>query len=140
MLTIANEQNLKPRTTLSREEAKKLGSKGGKASVEAKRKKKLMAEQIELLLSLPLKDEKAKAKLQALGIDTDNIDNQMALVISMWNTAIKGGKSSVQAATFLRDTVGEKPKETIEVTKNTDETVQEIEKYINSKKEVGKNE
>lgn len=134
MLTIANEQNLKPRTTLSKEEAMKLGSKGGKASVESRRKKKLMAEQIELLLSLPLKDEKARAKLQALGIDTDNIDNQMALVISMWNTAIKGGKSSVQAATFLRDTVGEKPKETIEVSKGIDESIKEIDDYLCQKR------
>lgn len=36
-----NEQNLIPKTTLSKEEAKKLGSKGGKASVKARREKKL---------------------------------------------------------------------------------------------------
>lgn len=37
-----NEQNLKPKTTLSKEEAKRLGKKGGIASGEARRKKATM--------------------------------------------------------------------------------------------------
>lgn len=39
-----NEKNLRPRKTLTKEEAKKMGSMGGKASVEARRKKKLMSQ------------------------------------------------------------------------------------------------
>jgi hypothetical protein len=39
-----NEQNLIPKTTLSKEEAKKLGSKGGKASVAARREKNFLSE------------------------------------------------------------------------------------------------
>lgn len=128
---MANEQNLRKLTT---EQAREIGSLGGKASAEAKRKKKLMAEQIETLLSLPLKSDKAKAKLQSLGIDTENMDNQMALVVSMWNTAISGGKSSVQAATFLRDTVGEKPVEQVKVNKGVDEVINEVEDYLCKKK------
>ena len=87
---------------------------GGKASVEARRRKKSMKEQIDLLLSLPLKNEKAMKQLQALGVDTDNIDNQMAMIVSMLNTALSNDKNKVAAATFLRDTVGDKPKDQVE--------------------------
>lgn len=47
---MANESNLRVPTS---EEARRIGFKGGKASAKARRKKKLMKEQIELLLSLP---------------------------------------------------------------------------------------
>ena len=50
----------------------------------------------------------------------------MALVISMWQQALKGGKGAVSAATFLRDTVGEKPKEEIEVKDVTNKKFAEI--------------
>jgi len=39
-----NEQNLIPKTTLSKEEAKRLGSIGGKNSVKSRRKKKLLTQ------------------------------------------------------------------------------------------------
>lgn len=123
-----NESNLVP---LTREKAREIGKKGGIASGKAKKKKKLIKEQIELLLSLPLKDEKAKEKLKELGIDTDNMDNQMAIVISMWKKALKG---DVNAFNTLRDTVGEKPIDKMEVSKGTDETIKEIDDYLCQKK------
>ena len=107
------EENLIPMSARSKEEVRELGKKGGIASGEARREKKAMKEQIKLLLSLPLKEPKARKKLEALGIDTDNIDNQMAMVISIWNKALKG---DVQAFNTLRDTVGEKPVEEVEIT------------------------
>lgn len=115
-----NEENLTMKGKnrgLTSEEAQKMGSKGGKASVEARRKKKLMKDQIELLLSLPFPDvkdrsgKKLKETFKQLGIDEDNIDNQMAMVIAMWQKAIKG---DVQAFNTIRDTVGEKPTDKIE--------------------------
>lgn len=121
-----NEDNLIPMSERSKEEARELGKKGGIASGEARREKKAMKDQINLLLSLPLKDKKAIKQLETLGIDTDNLDNQMALVISMWQQALKGGKGAVSAATFLRDTVGEKPKEEIEVKDVTNKKFAEI--------------
>lgn len=109
---MANEQNLKPgEYKLTLEEQKR----GGKKSVESRRKKKLMKEQIEMLLSLPIKDPKTIKLMEILGIDPENVDNQMALVIAMWQQAIKGGRNSVSAAEFLRDTVGEKPKDNMNV-------------------------
>lgn len=96
------------------EERTAIAKAGGTASVEAKRKKKAMREQIELLLSLPTKSKKAQTKMQGMGIDPDNADNQMRLIVSMFERACTG---DTFAATFLRDTVGEKPtdKHSVEV-------------------------
>ncbi len=98
--------SLADRTT---EEQQTIARMGGVASGVARRKKKMMKEQIELLLSLPIKDEKAIKQMQAMGIDTNNIDNQMAMIIAQWRTAMKGGKAGVDAFNSLRDTIGEQP-------------------------------
>jgi hypothetical protein len=118
-----NESNLIPFNELTEEEQRAIASKGGKASVEARKRKKEMKEQIDLLLSLPLQDEETKQYLEYLGIDTDGMDNQMAMICSLWQQAIKGGKNAVQAATFLRDTVGEKPEDKVKADINRDITI-----------------
>lgn len=101
-------ENLKPFTEMSPEKAREIQSKGGKASGEARARKKAMREQAELLLSLPLKDKKAQKVLQALGLKKGDLDNQMIIVAAMWQRAAKG---DIDAATWLRDLVGEKPAE-----------------------------
>ena len=107
---MANEQNLRPgEYPLTVEEQKK----GGIASGKARRKKKLIKDNIELLLSLPIKSTKTKEQLKQLGIDDDEMNNQMALVIAMYQKAMKG---DVQAFNTLRDTIGQKPIEKTEVT------------------------
>lgn len=109
---MANEQNLIPQAhKLTVEEA----SRGGKRSAEVRRKRKSMREQAELLLSLPLKNKNAIKQLEELGIDVDNTDNQMAMLVIQWNKALKGDLSSLA---FLRDMVGEKPKEQVSIDGN----------------------
>lgn len=103
-----NEQNLIPANKLSKSEARKYGSKGGKRSGEVRRQRKTMRQQIELLLSLPLKSTKAKEQIQALGIDADDIDNQMAINIAMYNMILKGNKGAVQAYNSFVDILGDK--------------------------------
>lgn len=98
---MANEQNLKPgEYELTLEEQKK----GGIASGKARREKKLIKDNIELLLSLPIKNAKTKEQLKQLGIDDNEMNNQMALVIAMYQKAIKG---DVSAFNTLRDTIGQ---------------------------------
>lgn len=104
---------------LTAEEQQAIASMGGKASVEARRKRKTFKEQTELLLSLPLKNKEAKTKLKKLGIDVDNLDNQMAMLVVQFNKALKG---DMQAITFFRDIVGEKPQEKINVDGNINTT------------------
>lgn len=103
---MANEQNLLKAENMTSAQLRERARKGGIASAKAKKERKQIKEQLELLLSLPIKDKITKAEIRKLGIDTENIDNQMAMVISMWQKAVKG---DVQAATFIRDSIGEKP-------------------------------
>jgi len=140
-----NTDNLIPFNELTEEEQRALASKGGKASVEARRRKRDMKKTLEMLATLPfnLTDKNGngiKKQLAALGINEEDIDYEMAMNYSIFLTAIKGGKNQVSAATFIRDTLGEKPKEVVEVSKTTDETIKEVENYLSSKKEVGNNE
>ena len=112
MANVENLTRMGKNRNLSTDEAQKIGSIGGKASVEAKRERKKMREQIQQLLELPLVNKNSKEQIKALGIDDKDIDNQMALIISMFQKALKG---DTKAFELLRDTIGEKPKEEIEI-------------------------
>lgn len=107
---MANEQNLKPRN-LSTEEATSMGFKGGKASGEARRRRKTMREQLELLMGLKLAKKDVQDKLKALGINDTEIDNQMAMQVVMFQEALKG---NTKAYELIRDTLGERPIEHIQ--------------------------
>lgn len=122
---MANEQNLKPRQ-LTNEEATKIGSKGGKKSAEAKRQRKAMREQMECLLSLPLKDKKVVAKFKQIGLKGDNMNNQMALIVAMYQKALKG---DTQAFNAIREVVGERVQE-IKVNASIDDKVKELNEIL----------
>lgn len=65
---MANEQNLKPFQSAS--EARERGAKGGKASGEARRRKKSMREAMETMLALDLSEKEIKA-LAEKGYDAE---------------------------------------------------------------------
>ncbi len=123
---MANEQNLIPWEQRSREEHREYSRQGGIRSGEVRRQRKAMKEQLNLLLSLPfnLKDSKGqevKKMLAELGIDKDEIDNQMAMIISLWKTACTAnGKNQVAAFQEIRKVVQD------ENTATDDEKVQII--------------
>ena len=98
-----NVNNLIPLNQRTKEEQREIARQGGIASGKARREKKALKEQIELLLSLPLKDQKTRAKLEALGIDADNLDNQMAMIIAMWQKALRGDVKAFKALTDITD-------------------------------------
>lgn len=113
---MANEQNLIPGNKRSQSEARENGQKGGIKSGKVRRQRKAMKEQAELLLSLPfnLTDKKGnelKGVLKKLGIDEDNIDNQMAMIVALWKTALGNGRNQVTAVQELRDIIGDKAEE-----------------------------
>lgn len=107
---MANEQNLRP-IKLTHEEAMKNGKKGGIASAKAKRETKAVKYYIDTFLKLPLENEQAKEKLKALGIDTEDIDNKMAMIYAQWGEAMKG---NTKAFENLLNYSGEKPIEQIQ--------------------------
>lgn len=114
---MANEQNLIPieqvNSRRTREEHSRDSRKGGQKSGEVRRQRKAMKEQAELLLSLPfnLTDKNGnelKEILKKLGIDEDNIDNQMAMIVALWKTALGNGRNQVTAVQEIRDIIGDK--------------------------------
>lgn len=87
-------------TQRSSDEARKNGQKGGIKSGESRRNKRLLQNALQTLLEGEYTIGKSKEKLG--GYD--------AVATSMIKRAIKG---DVKAATFIRDTIGEKPTDTI---------------------------
>lgn len=107
--------NLIPIKTLSNEEAKARGAKGGKASVEARRKRKAFKDVFNTLLTNDLSPELAEAlndKSGALSIDTKGftVNDYMALA-----QVVKAIGGDTKAFEVIRDTVGEKPVDKAEV-------------------------
>lgn len=84
---MANEQNLIPGGyKLSVEEL----SRGGKNSGASRRRKRTVKQAMELVMSLPVSDPKMKAKLNKMGIDMNDADNQTAVVVGLMARAMKG--------------------------------------------------
>ena len=134
-----NNSNLMPiqevTSMRTREQDSEDSRRAGKASGEARRKKKAMKDAINMLLSLPLKDEKAKAYLEYLGFEEEYMDNQLGLVISMYKEAV--AKGNVQAANWIRDTAGDKPVEKVEANvENKNADISAIKDIANQMKDV----
>ena len=108
-----NEENLVSLATRPQHERIEIARMGQKASTAAKRRKRTLKEAMDMLLSLPVKDDKVRKKIAALGIDPDEVDNQMAMVIAQWQQAVKGNTKAYQN---IEATVGEKPLEKVEHT------------------------
>lgn len=103
---MANEQNLisieQVNSRRTREEHSRDSRKGGQKSGEVRRKRKAMKEQMEMLLSLPFKQSESLDFMKDLGIEEDNLDNQMAIIVAMYGKALKG---DVQAFNTIREVV-----------------------------------
>ena len=107
-----NERNLIPMEQRSPEEAREMGRKGGRASGEARRRKKSLREAAELYLSLPVSDKRAWNKLAKDGVAPEDADNQMAIIAGL---SIKAAKGDAKAAKVLFDLIGDHSREEDEV-------------------------
>ena len=97
---------------LSHDEATKNGSKGGKASVEARRRKKTMREALEMMLFHTELNEQTKQMLEAEGISRKEMNHQMVITRSLIAKAESG---DVQAYNAICAMIGEKPTDKMEV-------------------------
>lgn len=93
-MKIANKgiENLKPVTKRTKNEAREISKKGGIKSGESRRERKKLKEELLLLLS--------------------EGDNNRRMSIAIFERALNG---DTKAFEVIRDTIGEKPKEEIEV-------------------------
>ena len=84
-----NEKNLIQNSNRSPNELRENAQKGGKASGETRRRKRDMKQKMKALLELPAAVND-KEQLQALGVDPDDMDNEMVLVMAMFLGAAGG--------------------------------------------------
>lgn len=94
---------------ISPEERKEAARKGGIKSGETRRRKRLMAEEADLLLSKKCKSRKGQEVLAEIGAKSGSY--QMAAIAQQILKAVDG---DLDALTWLRDILGEKPAEKLE--------------------------
>ena len=99
-----NEKNLIPFDQRTEEEQRDIRSAGGKASGVSRRRKRSLKEAADLYLSLPVSDRKMWNKISRRGVDPDDIDNQMAMIIGLTIAATAG---DARAAKVIVDLLGE---------------------------------
>lgn len=94
---MANEQNLKPFDELTEREQREIRSKGGKASVKSRRKRKEFKEALKTALTVVMDNDKT---VQEIGIE------------ALMDKFMKGDPKVFE---LIRDTIGEKPTDKQEV-------------------------
>ena len=105
---MAGEENLIPFSERTKEEARELGRRGGKASGAARRRKRSLKEAADLFLSLPVEDKRRWNKLARRYLDAEEIDNQMAMIVALWDGAMSG---DARSAKVLIDLLGKDSEE-----------------------------
>lgn len=113
---MANEQNLLKPEDLTPSQRRANASKAGKASGEARRKKKLLRECLEIILEKEMK-----------GKNGETITGAEALTTKLFAEAMKG---NVKAFEVIRDTAGQKPIEKVQM--KTDINIAESEERLSN--------
>ena len=104
---MANEQNLKP--VSSKKEARERGRKGGLASVESRRKRKTLKEELLLMLS--------------------EGETQQSVTLALIEKAMSG---DTKAFEVIRDTIGEKPVDKVMIADVEPSVIAEVESMVKS--------
>lgn len=99
-----NEENLIPMDQRSESEAREMGRKGGIASGAARRRKRALKEAADIYLALPVSDKRKWNRLARKGIDPEEIDNQMAMIVGLTEAATEGDS---RAGRLIVDILGE---------------------------------
>lgn len=123
---MANEKNLVPFTSeQSHEEAVKNGRKGGIASGEAKRNRKMLRDCIDYLLE--------REDAMVLGVDGNPMSGAEQLAYNLFVKALAETDTAKAAKAFevLRDTAGQKVPDKIMVAEVDASVIKEVEAMVN---------
>ncbi|MCW0924634.1 stress-induced protein [Streptococcus anginosus] len=93
--------NLKPMSERSKDEVKKIASKGGINSGKARRKKADLKKAFETLLSLDVTDKNIKKQLEDMGMDGSN---EALLAFATFQQAVKGNQKATENIIKLTNT------------------------------------
>ena len=113
---MANPQNLIKNEDRTPSERRANASKAGKASGEARRKKRDLRQAIEILLDTEIKGKNGEIKSGA-----------EAIAIAQFQKALKG---DTRAFEVIRDTAGQKPVEKVMVAEVDNDVISEIENMV----------
>lgn len=112
--------NLVANSERTPEELRAQTSKAGKASGAARRRLRTFAEVARAILDSPETDEETVALLQSIGLEGNKRDTMTLAQI------LKASKGDTDAFRIVRDTVGEKPREEMEIGGLADRPIQTI--------------
>ena len=91
-----NEQNLIPLDKRTKSEQRKIQSMGGCSSGVSRRRKKSLREATDLYLSMPVANRKRWNAIAKEGVDPEDIDNQMAMIIGLTQAAMNGDSKAAK--------------------------------------------
>ena len=111
-----NEKNLIPFDQRTEEEQRRICSAGGKASGAARRRKRSLKEAADLYLSLPVEDKRRWNRLSRRYLDAEDIDNQMAMIVALWDGAVGGDARSAKVLIDLLGKDGEEDSNAAQLT------------------------
>ena len=94
-------KNLTPMNKRTKDEQKKIASKGGKASGKARRKKADLKKAMETLLALDVTDKNIKKQLEDMGMDGSN---EALLAFATFQQAVKGNQKATENIIKLTNT------------------------------------
>lgn len=86
---------------------------GGIASGLARRRKRSMKDTLKMLMELKVTDEEELEHLKAKGVADEDADQHTLMMLSMVDRLIE--KGDPQVATFIRDTIGEREADKLEI-------------------------
>lgn len=130
---MANSQNLIKNEDLTPSQRRKNASKAGKASAKKRQQNKTFKEIINKFLNGQVSDESLKQQMIEYGFADKEVSNKSCAVFALWKEAIKG---NTKAFELLRDTIGEKPQEKVNISGEVNNpfsgmTTEELRKILN---------
>lgn len=130
---MANSQNLIKNEDLTPEQRRRNASKAGKASAKKRQQNKTFKEIINKFLDEQVSDERLKQQMVEFGFADKEVSNKSCAVFALWKEAIKG---NTKAFELLRDTIGEKPQEKVNISGEVNNpfsgmTTEELRKILN---------
>lgn len=112
---MANEQNLVKGDSAHKLTAEEQ-SKGGKKSAEVRREKRELRKALEILMEQDVSDRKGNTRT-----------GTEAMALAVFQKALKG---DIKAFEVVRDTVGQKPVEKVQIAEVDEQTIKELEKVV----------
>lgn len=113
-----NEENLIPNSQRTPSELREMATKGGKASGEARRNKKILRDCLEMLLEKEITDKSGNTMTGA-----------EAMAVKVFQQALKG---DLKAFEIVRDTAGQKPVEKVVISEIDTDVIDEVERMVNN--------